>query len=222
MWVLPSRLSLQFRPGKRLPICWKYGLHSKCLTCCLCFSSSMQICTFVYGRWATLRCSVSSLLSLQSICPRLASLSLHHTYPSLLHLTLLLSFYSPLSHVNITGHCLFCQVLKYINRHCWVYCITLTFIISSAASRLIQFLCVFFFLFVHLPSFPLPRVCVQYVVVTVCLKAGMETTAWTRVGTVTHSNIRHHMCCFLLGRLINRGEGVGSPLLWGFHCEGLT
>uniref|UniRef100_A0A669DV47 Phospholipid-transporting ATPase n=1 Tax=Oreochromis niloticus TaxID=8128 RepID=A0A669DV47_ORENI len=69
-----------------------------------------------------------------------------------------------------------------------VYCITLLFIISTVASQLILFLWFFFYLptrsSVHVCM--CARVCVclcvcaQYVVITVCLKAGMETTAWTR------------------------------------------
>lgn len=78
-----------------------------------------------------------------------------------------------------------CGTPEYFNRHCWVYCITLLFIISTVASQLILFL--FFFICPPAPLCVCVCVCVQYVVVTVCLKAGMETTAWTRVGALTHS-----------------------------------
>lgn len=130
--VFPFRLSLQLRSGKWLPICWKYGLHSKYLTCIFylfVFTFSFHFFVFchaylyffflyihsvcVYTSTVLLPQScyespVNLVLSSQSVSS--PHLSISSPY-SLLHLTLLLSFYSLQSHVNVRG----VYLLRYVS-----------------------------------------------------------------------------------------------------------
>lgn len=127
--VFPFRLSLQLRSGKWLPICWKYGLHSKYLTCIfylfvftfsfsfLCLLPCIFVLFFVYLQCLCIHqhCAASSVLSPVNLVSSSQSVSSPHlsisSLCSLLHLTLSLSFYSLQSHVNVRG----VYLLRYVS-----------------------------------------------------------------------------------------------------------